>query len=107
MSKRIVVICTMFFMLVLFSIQVLTVNAQVRDMGRGWCQLHGNYIGSSCPGCSSGGGTPGNTTRNTNNKKTKTSKADLVKQQRLDESHEANEQGVKYWGDLGEGHSLL
>lgn len=77
-------------MLALISIPALTVNAQ-KDMGRGWCQIHGNYTGASCPGCGSAGGTTSNTRRISNKK--------IAKQQRLTEAYEANEQGVKYFNN--------
>jgi hypothetical protein len=35
------------------------VFAQGKDMGQGYCSLHGNYTGASCPKCAAGGGTTG------------------------------------------------
>ncbi len=87
MSKIIATISRTVLMLILFSMQVLTLNAQStgKDMGPSECW--------SCPKAS-------NTqpvTNNTNNTTSQPSAADLAQQQRINESLTANNKGIDYW----------
>ena len=54
-----------FFLLLFLGMQVLLVTAQPtgKDAGAGWCPIHGNYTGASCPSCKSGGGDNNNVSR--------------------------------------------
>ncbi|TAN38301.1 MAG: hypothetical protein EPN25_14140 [Nitrospirae bacterium] len=85
-------------------------DPQGKDMGHGFCTLHGHYTGPGCPRCNSGSGASSapyngpnlwNILRGGNNNTV--SPAEQVQQQRLNEAHTANEQGVAFYnkGDWG------
>lgn len=80
------------------------------DMGAGYCSLHGNYTGASCPSCSSGdsGNSGGdyngpnlwNILRglgNNSGNESQVSPAEQARRQRIAESYTANQQGVEFY----------